>query len=42
MGSENTHGWEKNAENGFGFDVLERYHKGGDEFPNHFVGVTGD
>jgi hypothetical protein len=40
MGSENSHGCAQNAENGFGFDFLERYHKNGDEFLNH--AVTGD
>jgi hypothetical protein len=30
----------RNEENGFGFDVLERYHKDGDEYFNHIV--TGD
>jgi hypothetical protein len=31
MGFENAHGHAQNAENGFGFDFLERYHKEGDE-----------
>jgi hypothetical protein len=35
MGSENAHGSAQNAENGFGFDFLERYHKDGDEFLSH-------
>jgi hypothetical protein len=42
MGSENTDGYVQNAENGFGFDFLGRYHKDGDEFLKHIVGVTGD
>jgi hypothetical protein len=42
MDSEKTHGCAQNAENGFGFDYLERYHKDGDEFLNHIVRVTGD
>jgi hypothetical protein len=44
MGSENAHGCAQNAENGFGLCrlFLERYHKDGDEFLNHVVGVTGD
>jgi hypothetical protein len=42
MGSENSHGCAQNAENGFGFDFLERYHKDGDEFHSHIVRVTGD
>jgi hypothetical protein len=40
MGSENAHGWAQNAENGFGFDFLERHHRDGDEFLNHIA--TGD
>jgi hypothetical protein len=35
MGSENSHACAQNAENGFGFDSLERYHKDGDEFLDH-------
>jgi hypothetical protein len=31
-----------NAENGFGFDFLERYHKDGDAFLNHIIRITGD
>jgi hypothetical protein len=42
MGSENAHGCAQNAENGFAFDFLERYHKDDDEFFNHIVRVTGD
>jgi hypothetical protein len=30
MGSENAHGSAKIAENGFGFDFLERHHKDDD------------
>jgi hypothetical protein len=41
-GSGNAHGCAKNAENKFGFDFLERYHKDGDEFLSHIVRVTGD
>jgi hypothetical protein len=40
--SENAHGCAQNAENGFDFDFLERYHEDGDEFLNHIVRVTGD
>jgi hypothetical protein len=40
MDSENTHMCAQNAENGFGFVFLERYHKYGDEFLNR--SVTGD
>jgi hypothetical protein len=42
MGSENAHRCAQNAENGFGFDFLERHHKDGDEFLNHILRVTGD
>jgi hypothetical protein len=42
MGSENGHRCALNAENGFDFDFLQRYHKDGDEFLNCIVGVTGD
>jgi hypothetical protein len=43
MSSGNAHGCAQNAENGFGFEFfLERYHKDGDEFHNHIVGVKGD
>jgi hypothetical protein len=42
MGFRNAHGWTQNAENGFSFDFLERYHKDGDEFLDHVVRVTGD
>jgi hypothetical protein len=34
MSSENAHGCAQNAENGFGFDFSQRYHKDGDEFLN--------
>jgi hypothetical protein len=40
MGSENANSCAQNAENGFGFEFLGQYHKGGDEFLNH--NVTGD
>jgi hypothetical protein len=40
MSSENAHGCTQNAENGFGFDFLERYHKDSDEFLNHIMWVT--
>jgi hypothetical protein len=30
------------TENGFSFDFLEQYHKGGDEFLNHIIWVTGN
>jgi hypothetical protein len=36
MSSENAHGCTQSAENGFGFDSLERYHKDGDG--NCFLG----
>jgi hypothetical protein len=42
MGSENADGCAQNAENGFGLDFLERYHKDGDEFLSHIIRVTGD
>jgi hypothetical protein len=42
MGFRNAHGCSQIAENGFGFDFLERYHKDGDEFRGHIVQVTGD
>jgi hypothetical protein len=29
MGSENAHRYAQKTENGFSFDFLERYHKGG-------------
>jgi hypothetical protein len=35
--SENPDGCAQNAENSFGFDFLERYHKNGDEFLSHIV-----
>jgi hypothetical protein len=40
MGSENANGFSQTAENGFGFDFLERYHKDGNEFLSHIVRVT--
>jgi hypothetical protein len=42
MVPKNAHGCAQNAENGFGFYVLERYHKDGDEFLNHIVRVIDD
>jgi hypothetical protein len=42
MISGNIHGCLRNAENGFGFDFLERYHKDGGEFLSHIVRITGD
>jgi hypothetical protein len=42
IGSENAYWCAQNAENGFGFDILERYHKEGDEFLSHIARVTGD
>jgi hypothetical protein len=42
MGSENVHRCAQNAENGFGFDFLQRYHKDSDEFLSHIIRVTGD
>jgi hypothetical protein len=38
MGSESA----QNADNDFGFNFLERYHKDGDEFLNHIVRVIDD
>jgi hypothetical protein len=38
----NTDEYAQNAENVFGFDFLERYHKDGDEFFNYVVSVTDD
>jgi hypothetical protein len=42
MGSENAHGCAQNAENGFNFYFLQRYHKDGHEFLNNIVLVIGD
>jgi hypothetical protein len=42
MDSENAHRCTENAENVFGFDFLESYHKDGDEFLNHIIQITGD
>jgi hypothetical protein len=42
MGSENAHRCAQNAENGFDFDFLERYHKDGDEFLSCILQVTGE
>jgi hypothetical protein len=42
MASENGYGCAQNAENGFGFDFLEQYHKDGDTFLSYIVRVTGD
>jgi hypothetical protein len=39
---ENSYGCSQNAQNGFGFDFLERYHKDADEFLSHIVRETGD
>jgi hypothetical protein len=41
-GSENSHGCAQNAENSFGFDFLEPYHKDGDKFLKCIVRVTDD
>jgi hypothetical protein len=41
MGSENANGLAQNADNGLGFGFLERYHKDGDEFLDHIVGIRG-
>jgi hypothetical protein len=41
MGSENAHECTPNAENGFFFDFLDRYHKDGYEFLSHVVRATG-
>jgi hypothetical protein len=37
MGSKNADRCAQKAENSFGFDFLELYHKDGDEFLNHIV-----
>jgi hypothetical protein len=37
MRSKNAPGCAQNAENGFGFDFLERYRKDGDTFFNHAI-----
>jgi hypothetical protein len=42
MGSKNAHGCTQNAQNGFGFDFLDRYHEDDGEFLNHTVQVIGD
>jgi hypothetical protein len=42
MCSKNADGYAQNAENGFGSDFFEQYHKDGDEFLNHIVPVTSD
>jgi hypothetical protein len=40
--AKNAEGCAQKAENGCGFDYLERYHIEGDEFLSHIVGITGD
>jgi DNA-binding FadR family transcriptional regulator len=42
MGSENAHGCAQDAENGFGFNILERYLKYDDEFLSHIARVAGN
>jgi hypothetical protein len=42
MGSENAHMYIQNAEDGFGFDFLERCHKDSYEFLNHITQVRDD
>jgi hypothetical protein len=42
VGPRNAHGCTQIAENGFGFEFLERYHKDGDEFLDRIIQVTGD
>jgi hypothetical protein len=42
MGSEYGHGCAQDAENSFGSEFLERYHKDGDEFLNHIARATDD
>jgi hypothetical protein len=42
MGSENSHGRAQNAENGFGFNFLQLYHKDWDDFLIHILRITGD
>jgi hypothetical protein len=37
MGSENIHKWAQKAEN-----IVEQYHKDGDEFLNHIIQATGN
>jgi hypothetical protein len=39
---QNGFWYAQNAENGFGFDFLELYHKDGNGFLNHITRVTGD
>jgi hypothetical protein len=38
----NAHGCAQNAENIFGFDLLGRHYKDGDELLDHNLRVTGD
>jgi tRNA(Leu) C34 or U34 (ribose-2'-O)-methylase TrmL len=40
MGSENAHGCAQNAENGYGFDILEPYHKDANDNHNHIKNLT--
>jgi hypothetical protein len=42
MSSENAHGYAESAENGFGFDFLQLYHKNCYEIFSQIVRVTGD
>jgi hypothetical protein len=42
MGSENLMGAHKTQRMASGSTFLVQYHKDGDEFLNHVVGVTGD
>jgi hypothetical protein len=42
MGPENANGCALNAENIFGFDILERYYKVGIEFLNFIVQIIDD
>jgi hypothetical protein len=42
VGSEKAYAYEKDANNGCSFDILQRCHKAGGEFLNNIVRVTGD
>jgi hypothetical protein len=42
VGSENDHGIIQNTKNSLGFDILEWYHKDGDEVFNHIIQITAD
>jgi hypothetical protein len=42
MTSKDAQRCAQNAENDFGFDFLQQYHKDGDEFLGHIVCVVGE